>query len=121
MVKKKAAEYYYELSNLLCKNNIKITNFSPDYAITHLCDYNEQSLSFYVSPVTKERLRGKVKEAYERIFYEGKIEKNEIVITNEIIDLSKNIEIQYLKTLHTGHDLQIWNLPRLNNIYKLKE
>ena len=122
IVKKKAAEYYNELSNLLCKNNIKITNFSPDYAITHLCDYNEQSLSFYVSPVSnKERLRGKVKEAYERIFYEGKIEKNEIVITNEIIDLSKNIEIKYLKTLHTGHDLRIWNLPRLNNIYKLKD
>lgn len=121
MIKKKAAEYYNELSNILCKSNIKVTNFSPDYAITHLCDNNEQSLSFYVNPLSnKERLRGKVKEAYERIFYKGKIEKNEIVITNEFIDLAKNIGIKHLKTLHTGHDLQIWSLPRLNNIYKFR-
>lgn len=122
MIKKKAAEYYNELSNILCKNNIKITNFSPDYAITHLCDYNEHSLSFYVGPLrNKERLPDKVKEAYKRIFYEGLIEKNEIVITNELIDLAKNVKIQHLKTLHTGHDLQIWALPRLNNIYESKK
>jgi hypothetical protein len=110
------------MHNILCGNNIKIINFTPDYAITYLCNNNQNSQPFYItSRDSKNLMPENLRIVYERIFLQGIIKKNEIVLTIESIDTSIYKDITHISTIHTGHDLNIWHLPRLINIYKLKD
>ena len=121
-INKNAANHYNQLHNILCGNNIKIINFTPDYAITYLCNNNQNSQPFYItSRDSKNLMPENLRIVYERIFLQGIIKKNEIVLTIESIDTSIYKDITHISTIHTGHDLNIWHLPRLINIYKLKD
>ena len=121
-INKNATNHYNQLHNMLCANNIKIINFTPDYAITYLCDNNQNSQPFYItSRDSKNLMPENLRIVYERIFLQGIIKKNEIVLTIESIDTSIYRDIIHVSTLHTGHDLNVWHLPRLINIYKLKD
>ena len=107
-----AAEHYINLQKILCQKDYKIINFSPDFAITYLCDDKKSSLP-YVGIMSNN-----IKKDHERIFVDGIIYKNEIIVTSSRMNTSNNKQITLIAELHTGHDLSKWFLPRLLYIYK---
>lgn len=113
-IKINAAEYYLILQKTLCNKNLKIVNFSPDFAITYLCDDKKNSLPFLGI------MSDKMKNDHKRIFVDGIINKDEIIVTSNRINALNNNQITLLAELHTGHDLDKWFLPRLLYIYKSK-
>lgn len=121
-IKINAANYYAKLSDIVCLNNFKIINFSPDFAITYLCNNKISSQPYpynhTISQYNKNLMPQNLQKIFERIFFEGIIEDNEIILTTNAINTSQFKNIVHVGSLHTGHDLNLWHLPRIINIYK---
>lgn len=123
-IKINSANYYAKLSDIVCLNNFKIINFSPDYAITYLCNnkISSQPYSYNhtISQYTKNFMPQNLQKIFERIFFEGIIEDNEIVLTVTPINTYQFKNIVQVASLHTGHNPNLWHLPRNMYIYKSK-
>ena len=125
-INKESAKYYTELGNILCKKNLEIINFSPDIALTYLCDNKNNHQRIYVNdPVNdnkesyyKNTFRsGHINKDYKEIVIEKKIPKEKIIITFREMKFINDENI-ILNKFVTGHNKKFWQLPVQIFIYQ---
>jgi hypothetical protein len=118
-INKDSAKYYNDLGNILCKKNLEIINFSPDIALTYLCDNKNNHQRIYVNDPANENNEtyykntfrsGHLNKDYKEIIIEKKIPKEKIIITFREVKFTNDENI-ILSKFVTGHNMEIWQLP----------